>query len=65
MATGRKIFAIIILSLFVAGSGEALHSGVGGNANGQGEVSIAGCTCHAEEPDNSVTVIIDLSLIHI
>ncbi len=36
MATGRKIFAIIILSLFVAGSGEALHSGVGGNANGQG-----------------------------
>lgn len=59
MATQRKVLSIIIVSLFVAGSGEALHSGVGGNANGQGEVSIAGCTCHAEEPDNSVTVIID------
>ena len=59
MATQRKVLSILIVSLFVAGSGEALHSGVGGNANGQGEVSIAGCTCHAEEPDNSVTVIID------
>ena len=59
MASRQKTLILILVSVFVAGSGEALHSGVGGNANGQGEVSIAGCTCHAEEPDNSVTVIID------
>lgn len=59
MASRQKILVLILVSVFVAGSGEALHTGVGGNANGQGEVSIAGCTCHAEEPDNSVTVIID------
>ena len=59
MASRQKTLVLILVSVFVAGSGEALHSGVGGNANGQGEVSIAGCTCHAEEPDNSVTVIID------
>ena len=59
MASRQKTLVLILVSVFVAGSGEALHSGVGGNANGQGEVSTAGCTCHAEEPDNSVTVIID------
>ena len=48
MASRQKTLVLILVSVFVAGSGEALHSGVGGYANGQGEVSIAGCTCHAE-----------------
>ena len=59
MASRQKTLILILVTVFVAGSGEVLHSGVGGNANGQGDVSLAGCTCHAEEPDNSVTVIID------
>ncbi len=59
MASRQKTLILILVTVFVAGSGEALHSGVGANANGQGDVSLAGCTCHAEEPDNSVTVIID------
>jgi len=59
MVSRQKILVIILVTVFVAGSGEALHSGIGENANGQGDVSLAGCTCHAEEPDNSVTVILD------
>jgi len=59
MASRQKIIVVMLVSVFVAGSGQALHTGVGGNANGQGQVSLAGCTCHAEEPDNSVTVILD------
>ncbi len=59
MASRQKTLVLILVTVFVAGSGEALHTGVGGNANGQGDVALAGCTCHAEEPDNSVTVILD------
>jgi len=35
MASRQKTLILILVSVFVAGSGEALHSGVGGNANGQ------------------------------
>ena len=59
MASRQKILVLILVTVFVTGSGEALHTGVGGDANGQGDVALAGCTCHAEEPDNSVTVILD------
>jgi len=59
MASNQKTMVLILVTVFVAGSGEALHTGVGGNANGQGDVALAGCTCHSEEPDNSVTVILD------
>ncbi len=59
MVSRQKTLVLILVTVFVAGSGEALHTGVGGNANGQGDVALAGCTCHAEEPDNSVTVILD------
>ena len=59
MASRQKILIILLVSVFVANTGEALHTGVGGDANNQGQVALAGCTCHAEEPDNSVTVILD------
>ena len=59
MVSRRKALVLIFVAVFVSGSGQALHSGVGGNANGQGDVALAGCTCHAENPDNSVTVILD------
>tara|TARA_Y100001960_G_C14659417_1_gene819993 strand:- start:284 stop:1087 length:804 start_codon:yes stop_codon:yes gene_type:complete len=55
----QKLLVVILASVFITGTGQALHSGVGGNANGQGEVTLAGCTCHADSPDNSVTVILD------
>jgi len=45
--------------MFLAGTSQALHSGVGGNANNEGDVTIAGCTCHSSEPDNSVTLLLD------
>ena len=31
MASRQKTLVLILVSVFVAGSGEALHSGVGGN----------------------------------
>ena len=59
MASRQKILLLILATVFVAGSGNAYPGGIGGDANNQGDVSLAGCTCHAEEPDNSVTVILD------
>ncbi len=59
MASRQKILLLILVTVFVAGSGKAYPGGIGGDANNQGDVSLAGCTCHAEEPDNSVTVILD------
>jgi len=59
MTTIQKAVAIIFILVIVAGTGQAYPGGVGGDANGQGDVSLAGCTCHAEDPDNSVTVILD------
>ena len=59
MASRQKIVPLILVIVFVAGSGKAYPGGIGGDANNQGDVSLAGCTCHAEDPDNSVTVILD------
>jgi len=55
----QKAPVLVLIAVLFASSGDALHTGVGGNANNQGDVTIAGCTCHAENPDNSVTVILD------
>ena len=55
----QKAVILCIVTVFVTGSGQGLHTGIGGDANSQGDVTIAGCTCHAEQPDNSVTVVLD------
>ena len=57
--SSKRVIVLGALLMFMAGSSQAIHSGVGGDANNQGDVAIAGCTCHASEPDNSVTVILD------
>jgi hypothetical protein len=59
MISHRKTLPVLVVIAIIAGSSEALHTGVGGNANNQGDVAIAGCTCHSESPDNSVTLILD------
>ena len=59
MASRQKILLLILVIVFVAGSGKAYPGGIGGDANNQGDVSLAGCTCHASEPDNSVTIVLD------
>jgi|TARA_B100000131_G_scaffold303539_1_gene327685 hypothetical protein len=59
MTSLQKASSLLLVVIFVAGTGNAYPGGIGGDANGQGEVSLAGCTCHAEDPDNSVTVILD------
>ena len=57
--TARKCAVMLMIIVFVSSSGQGIHTGVGGDANNEGEVAIAGCTCHAAEPDNSVTVILE------
>lgn len=59
MISHRKYIAALVVIAVFTGSSQALHTGVGGNANNQGDVSLAGCTCHSDSPDNSVTVILD------
>jgi len=55
----QRAVALGVILLLLAGGSQASHLGIGGDANGDGDVSIAGCTCHNENPDNSVTVILD------
>ena len=55
----QKALILCFVVVFLTGSAQSLHSGVGGNANSQGDVTVAGCTCHSENPDNSVTIILD------
>ena len=50
---------LTIVALFLATTTQAYHTGIGGDPEGKGNVALAGCTCHAEEPDNSVTVVLD------
>ena len=57
--SSKRVIVLGALLMFMVGTSQAIHTGVGGDANNQGEVAIAGCTCHASEPDNSVTVILD------
>ena len=58
-AYSRRAFVLGMIALLVAGGTQASHLGIGGDADEVGDVSIAGCTCHSEEPDNSVTVVIE------
>ena len=58
-AYSRRAFVLGMIALLVAGGTQASHLGIGGDADELGDVSIAGCTCHSEESDNSVTVLIE------
>ena len=55
----RRALILTVVALFLATSTQAYHTGVGGDPEGKGNVALSGCTCHAEEPDNSVTVLLD------
>ena len=55
----RRALILTIVALFLATTTQAYHTGIGGDPEGKGNVALAGCTCHAEEPDNSVTVVLD------
>lgn len=55
----RRTLVLAVLALFLATTTQAYHTGIGGDSDGEGDVALAGCTCHAEEPDNSVTVVLD------
>ena len=58
-AYSERLFVMGLIVLFVAGSTQALHNGIGGNVDDKGVVPQAGCTCHNEAPSNSVTVLVD------
>ena len=60
----KRLIVLSAILMFVAGTSQALHSGVGGDANNEGDVTIAGCTCHSSEPDNSVTIVLDVVPYH-
>ena len=55
----RRTLILTVVALFLATSTQAYHTGIGGDPESKGDVALAGCTCHAEEPDNSVTVVLD------
>ncbi len=57
---GRFVAASMLLFTASLASGlvTALPSGIGGD-EGSGDVSIAGCTCHAPEPSNEVQLLLD------
>ena len=55
----QKAMIVGLIISLLAASGEGSHLGIGGDADGKGEVPMAGCTCHSAQPDNSVTIILD------
>ena len=55
----QKVMIVGLIISLLAASGEGSHLGIGGDADGKGEVPMAGCTCHSAQPDNSVTIILD------
>ena len=55
----QRVLILGLIALLITGGTQASHLGIGGDANGDGDVSMAGCTCHNEDPDNSVTIIIE------
>ena len=59
MLSRLKIVVTCLIVVLISGSGQGSHLGIGGDADGMGEVPIAGCTCHAAQPDNSITIILD------
>ena len=60
----RRTLILTVVALFLATTTQAYHTGVGGDPEGKGNVALSGCTCHAEEPDNSVTVVLDFVPYH-
>ena len=60
----RRTLVLVVLALFLATTTQAYHTGIGGDSDGEGDVALAGCTCHAEEPDNSVTVALNYVPFH-
>ena len=57
--TFQHLVVLGCFALLVAGSSQGYSAGIGGDENGEGDVSLAGCTCHNELPDNSITIILD------
>ncbi|MCH2441834.1 MAG: hypothetical protein MK169_05280 [Candidatus Thalassarchaeum sp.] len=57
--TFPRLVVLGCFALLLAGSTQGYSTGIGGDENGDGDVALAGCTCHNELPDNSVTVILD------
>jgi len=57
--TSRRLLTLTCFALLLAGSTQAYSTGIGGDEDGNGDVSVAGCTCHSELPDNSVTLILE------
>mgnify|MGYP001186626417 FL=1 len=55
----RRIMASALMCIALIGSASALPSGIGGQQDGDDDVALGGCTCHASDPDNSITVILD------
>ena len=57
-----RMTLLVSLLLLMAGPGMAMHLGPPSDTNddGTGDPTWrAGCTCHASEPDNSVTIVLD------
>ncbi len=54
--TSRRLLTLTCFALLLAGSTQAYSTGIGGDEDGNGDVAVAGCTCHSESPDNSVTL---------
>ncbi len=57
--TSQRLLVLFCFILLAGGHAQAYPEGIGNDADGQGDVSIAGCTCHAEAPDNAVTIILE------
>ena len=57
--SSHRLLVLACFALLLAGSTQGYSNGIGGDEDGEGDVALAGCTCHAELPDNSVTVILD------
>ena len=58
-AYSKRLLMLGVIALFAAGGAQGWPTGIGGDADEKGEVPLAGCTCHNELSDNSVTVLID------
>ena len=59
LPTFHRLVVLGCFAILLAGSTQGYSNGIGGDENGDGDVALAGCTCHNELPDNSVTVILD------
>ena len=55
----HRIAASALIFMALVGSASALPSGIGGQQVGSDDVALGGCTCHAADPDNSITVILE------